>query len=166
MPVNSVFSSLNISASGLSVQRQRLDTIARNLANVDTTRTDAGGPYEREIVIISEKQPTTKFQSILDDLKSQVVMTHREHMSSSYYQRKMEGQRGGVEVQAVENDNSPPRLKYDPGHPDANENGYVRMPNINVVTELVDIMGASRAYEANLTVIDAAKKIVKKSLEI
>jgi flagellar basal-body rod protein FlgC len=143
-----------------------MNTIAKNLANVDTTRTEEGGPYQREIVIISEKKSANKFQSILDDLKSQVVQTDQNHMESSYYQRKFQGQQGGAQVEAVEGDNSPSRLKYDPNHPDANENGYVRMPNINVVTELVDIMGASRAYEANLTVIDAAKKIVSKSLEI
>ena len=166
MGVNSIFSSLNISASGLTVQRRRIDTIAKNLANVDTTRTEQGGPYQRELAIIGEKIPNGKFRSFFDKLTSQMNRTNSKHVTSSYYSRKYKGQSGGAQIDRIEQDVSPPRLKYDPSHPDADENGYVHMPNINVVTELVDIMSASRAYEANLTVIDTAKKIVKKSLEI
>ncbi|MBN2008063.1 flagellar basal body rod protein FlgC [candidate division KSB1 bacterium] len=166
MTIRSIFASLNISASGLSAQRQRIDTIARNLANVETTRTAAGGPYQREMVVVAEVQPQEKFRTIFQRVNSQMNLTHSNHLQSSFYSRQNSGTSGGVEVDEIAEDTTPPRMKYDPTHPDANADGYVALPNINVVTEMVDMMGASRAYEANLTVVDATKKIVKKSLEI
>ncbi len=166
MMIRSIFTSLNISASGLSAQRRRIDTIARNLANVETTRTKTGGPYQREVVVVGEVEPRGTFRSILERTHALMQRTHRRHLRSSYYARPGMTDAGGVRVENVAKDAGPPRLKYDPTHPDADANGYVRLPNINVVTEMVDMIGATRAYEANLTVVDATKKIVKKSLEI
>lgn len=161
-----VFSSLNISASALYVQRKRMDVIARNLANVDTTKTENGGPYQREIVIVKENKPIENFKSVLDETQATITRTHPKHMPNGLFSQKQKTDAGGVEVDRIAKDNSQPRLVYDPNHPDANEDGYVLKPNINVVTEMVDIISATRAYEANLTVVDATKKIVKKSLEI
>ena len=132
-------SSLNISASGLSAQRQRLDTISSNIANANTTRTPGGGPYRRQ----------------------EVVFTTRAEVLGLAGSRPT-----GVEAPQVVEDATPPRAVYEPGHPDADASGYVQMPNVNVVKEMVDMISASRAYEANVTALNAGKAMVMKALEI
>lgn len=134
----SLFQSFDISASALSAQRLRMDTIANNLANVNTTRTEDGGPYRRHMAIFAERRPW----------QSGALGT------------------GGVRVQGIVEDTDPPRRVYDPGHPDADADGYVLMPNVNVVTEMVDMISASRAYEANIAALNAAKAMATKALEI
>ncbi|OIQ59584.1 flagellar basal-body rod protein FlgC [Moorella thermoacetica] len=137
---------LAISASGLTAERLRLDIIANNLANINTTRTPRGGPYRREVPVFAEK-----LRAAMGQLPG----------------RPASGAPGaGVEVAAIVEDNSPPRLVYDPSHPDADANGYVHLPNINIVNEMVDMITASRAYEANVTVLNAAKAMTLKALEI
>jgi flagellar basal-body rod protein FlgC len=166
MTIRNIFASLNISSSGLSAQRRRIDTVARNLANIETTRTETGGPYQREIAVIAEVKPQGSFQAVLAKINSQIDLTNQRHMRPSDYSPQSGMDAGGVNIQEIAVDQTLPRMKYDPTHPDADANGYVAYPNINVVTEMVDMIGASRAYEANLTVVDATKKLVKKSLEI
>ncbi len=132
-------SSLEISASGLSAQRQRMDAIANNIANANTTRTAAGTPYRRQqIAFAARADPNT--------IDSTTPM--------------------GVEAPQISEDASPPRLVYDPGHPDADPQGYVAMPNVNIVTEMVDMISATRAYEANVTAMNAAKAMSAKALEL
>jgi len=122
---------MDISASGLTAQRTRLDVIAENIANAETTRTAKGGAYQR-------------LQTVLE----------------------AGAEDGGVTVRAVTPDTRPTNLVYNPGHPDANANGYVEMPNVNPVEEMVDMVSASRAYEANVTALNASKAMTKKALEI
>lgn len=127
-----------ISASGLAAEQLRVELIAGNLANVHTTRAADGGPYRRRVAVFAEKLGGAR-----------------------------EGFRGrGVEVRAIMADNGPPQLVYDPAHPDADARGYVAYPNINVVNEMVDLLTATRAYEANVTVLNAAKTMALKALEI
>jgi flagellar basal-body rod protein FlgC len=133
---------LAISASGLTAERLRLDLIANNLANINTTRTPRGGPYRRQVPVFAEKL--------------------REALGQSPDQAPGRG----VEVAAIVEDNTPPRLVYDPSHPDADPDGYVALPNINIVNEMVDMITATRAYEANVTVLNAAKAMTMKALEI
>jgi flagellar basal-body rod protein FlgC len=134
-----LFRVFDISASGMTAERLRMDTIANNLANANTTRTARGGPYRRQMVVFEE----------------------RLAQASGY------GLRGnGVRVSRIVEDNDPPRLVYDPHHPDANEQGYVEMPNVNIVTEMVDMITASRAYEANVAALNAAKAMALKALDI
>lgn len=135
-----------ISASGLTAERLRLDIIANNLANINTTRTPRGGPYRREVPVFAEKL--------------QAAMGQISGRPSSL------APGAGVEVEAILEDNSPPRLVYDPSHPDADADGYVHLPNINIVNEMIDLITASRAYEANVTVLNAAKAMTLKALEI
>ena len=161
-----IFSSLNISATALSVQRRRMESISRNLANIDTTRSEKGGPYRREFVVVREKKQHRKFHTILNRFHSRLNKTHYKHLINSFYNRKDTVPSGGVEIERISKDDSSPKMKFDPQHPDADENGYVYIPNINVITEMVDMINTTRAYEANLTVIDATKNIFKKSLEI
>jgi flagellar basal-body rod protein FlgC len=138
---------MDISASGLTAERVRMDVISQNIANVNTTRTSQGGPYRRKLVVLKEIQPDS-FESILDKVKG-----------------KYSGK--GVEVvQIAEDDQTPLREVYDPGHPDADQNGYVEYPNVNIVSEMVDMISATRAYEANVTAFNASKAMFQKSLEI
>ncbi|HHT01252.1 MAG TPA: flagellar basal body rod protein FlgC [Firmicutes bacterium] len=131
---------MSIAASGLTAERMRLDIIANNLANVHTTRTAAGGPYRRQVPVFAER-----LQEAL---------------------RREQAPGLGVQVAAIVQDATPPQLIYDPAHPDANGEGYVAMPNVNVVMEMVDMITATRAYEANVTVLNAAKAMTLQALQI
>lgn len=143
----SLFQSFNINTSGLTAQRFRMDVISENVANVTTTRTEDGTPYTRKIVTFQEKQ-VTPF--------SQVLNNTREAFLGN-----------GVKVSSVQEDTATDYImKYDPSHPDADENGYVSYPNVNIVTEMTNMIDASRSYEANLTAFETSKAIALKGLEL
>ncbi len=135
-----IFGSFDISASGLTANRLWMDVIASNIANAQTTRTPEGGPYRRREVVFS---------------------TRMEESSRP----GLEGGQG-VRVVEIKEDDSQPQLVYDPEHPDAREDGYVEMPNVNAVTEMVDMLVASRAYEANAAAMEAAKGMLARALDI
>ncbi|MDQ2085899.1 flagellar basal body rod protein FlgC [Herbivorax sp. ANBcel31] len=139
------FRSLDIGASGLTAQRLRMDTISQNIANVNTTRTENGEPYRRRTAIFEEKSPDPPFAEYLDGANSAGK---------------------GVRVSRVTEDMTPFRRMHDPGHPEADEEGYVMMPNIDVITEMVNMISATRAYEANVTAINTSKNMSMKALEI
>ncbi|MFH1068588.1 MAG: flagellar basal body rod protein FlgC [Candidatus Glassbacteria bacterium] len=163
MALEKIFSSLNISATGLSAQRQRMDTIAQNIANAETTRTEKGGPYRRKLVITREA-PVTVFPKYIEN-KIKLEPTSRSHFKDEPVRGQMPVP-SGTEVADIPEDPAPPRLVYDPTHPDANAQGYVAKPNISVINEMVDLISASRAYEANITALNASKDMTKKALEI
>jgi flagellar basal-body rod protein FlgC len=140
------FSSINVSSSALSAERTRMNLISSNLANANATRTPEGGPYKRKDAVFAATPIENRFNRALDGATGQQVRQ--------------------VEVSQIVEDQNPPRLLYDPGHPDANPQGYVAMPNVNVVEEMADMIGATRAYEANVTAIQAAKSMAMKTLEI
>jgi flagellar basal-body rod protein FlgC len=165
MKIGDMFSGLNISASGLSAQRKRMNAIASNVANAETTRTEDGGPYRRKIVRLHSKMQET-FDKIMKSAGSRLAATDGAHFGEGEIEM-LEGGAGAPAVGADESiDPSPFRSVYDPSHPDADESGYVKMPNVNVVTEMVDMISASRSYEANVTAVNAAKTMAKDSLEI
>jgi flagellar basal-body rod protein FlgC len=145
MSYMSIFGAIDVAASGMTAERLRLDVISNNIANVNTTRTADGGPYRRQFVVFEPRQG-----------------------DASSFSQVMSGQLqlNGVRVSGIRKDDSPLRMVYEPGHPDADAQGYVRMPNINIVTEMVDMMTASRAYEANVTSVNVAKSMMLKALEI
>ena len=161
-----IFDTIDISATGLSAQRRKLTAIAGNIANVDTTRTDEGGPYKRRRVVMLEAPRMTKFSTMLEEQKSRLTRTDFKHMIESEPRPEEIFVGSGVMTQEVREEPLKPRLVLDPNHPDAREDGYVVFPDINVVTEMVDMISASRAYEANVTVMSAAKDMVNRSLEI
>ena len=161
-----IFDTIDISATGLSAQRRKLTAIAGNIANVDTTRTDEGGPYKRRRVVMLEAPRMTKFSTMLEEQKSRLTRTDFKHMIESEPRPEEIFVGSGVMTQEVREEPLKPRLVLDPNHPDAREDGYVVFPDINVVTEMVDMISASRAYEANATVMSAAKDMVNRSLEI
>ncbi|WP_010241160.1 flagellar basal body rod protein FlgC [Clostridium arbusti] len=140
-----VFNALNISSSGLSAERLRMDTISSNIANVDTTRTEeTGQPYRRKIAV---------FQENLDkELNSQTG--------------QYENQLKGVRAVRIVNDNSAFKQVYDPSNSDANADGYVSMPNVDVLNEMADLISSTRAYEANVSAIGAAKSMFSSALQI
>ena len=139
-----IFSSLRISSSGLSAERLRMDVIADNIANAETTRTSKGGPFRRKIVSFEE--------NLSRELNNQT--------------NKFEPKLKGVKASKISEDQSELRKVYDPSHPDANADGYVMMPNVNILNEMIDLIAASRAFEANVTAINAEKQMAMKALEI
>ncbi|MEA4987042.1 MAG: flagellar basal body rod protein FlgC [Anaerovorax sp.] len=144
-------STLNINGSALTAQRLRMSIISENLTNMDTTRTEAGGPYRRK---------TVAFEAIEDgDFKS---LLNRALGKSPALGEGV----GGVRVSEIIEDQSPFKTVYDPTHPDADEMGYVNLPNVNLLQETVDAMSASRSYEANITAINAIKLMATKALEV
>ncbi len=138
--------SMKLSASGLNVQRQRMDTIASNLANIETTRTPEGGPYRRKDVVVSSMPLAENF----------AVSLNRELENSI---------RQAVVVKIIE-DQSEPILVFNPDHPDANEEGYVALPNINLMTEMVNMINATRSFEANVQAIEAAKSMALRAIDL
>ncbi len=145
----SFFKTMDVSASGLTAQSLRMDVIAQNVANANTTRTDDGTPYQRKTVILQEK--TQDFYNVLAGAKSLKSNT---------------GGNGGVEVSQILADETPYELVYDPSHPDSNDDGYVQMPNVDITREYVDMILASRSYEANITVLNTTKRMALKTFEI
>jgi flagellar basal-body rod protein FlgC len=142
----SMFGGLEISASGLTAQRLRMDVTAENLANAQSTRTANGqGPYRRKEVVLQEAGAGVGSQASFADSLNAAK---------------------GVRVAGIVEDQTPLRRVYDPGHPDADANGYVTMPNVNTVTEMTDLIGASRAYEANVTAMQTAKSMFTRTLDL
>lgn len=130
------FNSMEVSASGLTAQRTRMNIASSNLANVSTTRTEDGGPYKRRDVVL-ESTPGAPGTGVY-----------------------------GVEVADIKEDAAPPRMEYDPGHPDADAKGYVAYPNVNMVEEMVDMITASRAYEAGITALGTAVSLAERAISI
>ena len=143
-----LFGSLDISASALSAERLRMDVTAENLANAQSTRTASGGPYRRKEVV-TEATGDSGFAGALASARASGG-----------------GPLGGVRVSGIVEDQTPNRLVYDPSHPDANAQGYVSMPNVNPVTEMVDLISASRSYEANVTAMQTSKQMFTKTLDL
>lgn len=154
---------LEISASGLTAERLRLDVIAGNIANANTTRTAAGGPYRRQVAVLGARADTRPagFGNLLT-LAMQAAGVQVPGVADTA--EPLVG--AGVRVAYLATDNRPFRLKYDPTHPDANADGYVQLPNVDPLTEMVDLMGATRAYEANVTALNATKSLLARALEI
>ncbi len=161
-----IFDTLDISATGLSAQRRKMTAIANNIANVDTTRTDEGGPYKRRRMVMLEAPKLTKFSTMLEQKKSRLLRTDGNHMLEGEPRPDEIFTGSGVMTQEVREEPIKPRMVLDPNHPDAREDGYVVYPDVNVVTEMVDMIASSRAYEANATVLSAAKDMINRSLDI
>lgn len=136
----SLLTSMKISASGLAAESRRLEVVASNIANAETTRTAEGGPYRRKALVFSE-------------VLAKAGVSRRPSL-------------GGVAVLAVAEDPTPPRMVYNPGHPDADESGFVAMPNVDIVYEMTDMITAARGYEANITAFNSARSMIARALEI
>lgn len=141
------FTGINISGSGLTAEQLRMDVIANNIANVNSTRTPEGGPYRRQRVVFTPRESQVFFN--IPFLKTEVIYNGR-----------------GVRVVGIEEDPSPFKIEYRPEHPDADKDGYVKFPNVNVVLEMVDMISATRAYEANVAAMRSSKEMMMRALDI
>ena len=144
-----LFKAINASASALTAERLRMDVISNNIANVNTTRTQEGGPYKRKNVVFEPKG--------FDGMEFYIPLVRRPP-------REKVG--NGVRVVDIVPDDLPDRLVYDPSHPDADDQGYVHYPNVNVITEMVDLITASRSYEANVSAIKTSKNMMMKAIDL
>ena len=142
----SLFNSLSVSASGMTAQRQRAEVLVENIANADTTRTANGGPYRRQDVVFASQPVGQPFSSVL--------------------QAQMDNQPQGVAISQIVVDQSEPDRRYLPGHPDADKDGYVLFPKMNPAEDMVDLMGASRSYQANVSAISAVKEMINRSMDL
>lgn len=148
-------SGMDISASGLTAQRLRMDVISENIANIDTTRTEDGTAYQRKYVVFESREDS--FSNALSAAERRAGLTGGRDAGATR----------GVRVSAVgEDTETPGKVVYDPTHPDANEEGYVEMPNVDLAQEMVDMLSAYRSYEANITAFTAYKEMALKTLEI
>jgi flagellar basal-body rod protein FlgC len=142
----SLFNSLSVSASGMTAQRQRAEVLVENLANADTTRTAGGGPYRRQDVVFQAQSVGQPFSSV--------------------FQSQLDQQPQGVAISQIVVDQSEPDRRYMPGHPDADKDGYVDFPKVNPAEDMVDLLGASRAYQANVSAISAVKEMINRSMDL
>ena len=163
-----MFSGLNISASGLRAQRVRQNVISSNLANAETTRTKEGGPYRRQSVILRADPIESETRFVFPPEKLKGNTTQDKHMFIPQNNMTMDPQYvgSGVEIVDIQKDGNDPKKVYNPEHPDANKEGYVEMPNINIVQEMTDMITATRAYEANVTAFNSTKAMIMKALEL
>lgn len=140
------FSAMQVSSSALSAERTRMNLISANLANANSTRTAEGGPYKRKDAVFAATQVGEGFRSALDRMRKNAPQ--------------------GVQVTGIVEDPNPPRLQYDPAHPDADARGYVALPNVNVVEEMADMISASRAFQTNAEMMNTAKQMMQKVLTL
>ena len=148
--LSGIFGSLAISSSGMNVQRARIDAISSNVANIHTTKIEGGSYYKRKVVILREQQDNINFSSVLSGLMG--------NLAGSEF--------SGVEVLRIMEIDDGPKMIYEPNHPEANDEGMVSYPNINIIEEMVNMIISSRSFEANLTVFNTAKEMISQSLEI
>jgi flagellar basal-body rod protein FlgC len=142
----SLLSALSVSASGMSAQRARTELLVENLANADTTRTPEGGPYRRKDAVFVSDPAATEFSSLFETAAGPGL--------------------SGVRVAEVITDSRDPEMRYLPGHPDADKDGYVAYPRMNPAEDMVDLLGASRGYQANVSAISAVKDMIQRSLDL
>ncbi len=168
MAMTGLFTGLNISATGLRAQRVRQNVIASNLANAETTRTKDGGPYKRQTVILEADPEENNQRFVFGPELMEGKRTKLNHMQIPENELAISKEYigSGVKVVEIHQDDSDAKLIYNPEHPDANGDGYVAMPNVNVVQEMADMISATRAYEANTTAFNSTKKMLMKALEL
>jgi flagellar basal-body rod protein FlgC len=168
MSLTGIFSGFKISASGMHAQRLRQNAISSNLANAETTRTDKGGPYRSQFVVFRAdcEQRDIRLVNVEPELEGRLTDSSHLPVPPDKFTRDERFFGNGVGVAEIREDSRPPKLVYDPSHPDANGSGYVEMPNINIIEEMTDMIAATRAYEANVTAFNALKSMYMQGLQI
>ena len=164
--ISSLFNAIDIASSGIAVQRTRVNTISENIANAQTTRTEDGTPYRRKIPVVQTGDPNMKFSDIFHKNQLKMEQTENSHMEDKPFKELQKCNLTGVHVSEIVEDQSPYKMVYDPHHPDANEEGYVSMPNVNIVQEMTDLISATRTFEANVTTLNSSKDMIRKALKI
>ena len=161
-----ILNAIEVSSQGLSIQRARMNSVARNIANTETTRTEEGGPYRRRCILVKEQKNETGFRNMIKQAGTQLLRTSKKHIPA-----QLDSVRRNVETPTIDFEESADpqssfKIVHDPSHPDADAEGYVEMPDVEIVTEMVEMMAATRAYEANTVAIAAAKKMAENALDI
>jgi len=164
--MSGILGAITISSKGLSVQRAKMNAVAENIANAETTETAEGGPYRRKRVLVSEVKENEKFSQALKKADNRLTRTHKGHRAGGLRPPSSKIEISGVEGQEVVDPSSSFKLVHDPSHPMANEDGYVKMPDVEIINEMVDMMAATRAYEANTVAIASAKQMARDALDI
>ncbi len=164
--MSDLFSSLKISGSGLSVFRRKMNVAAENLANAEVTKTADGGPYKKKTLSITSKRVKETFSRELNSAAVELQQSDAQHMPGKPVAILNKSNINHAQSRELVDPTQQPRLVFDPDHPDANEEGFVAMPDVDPLVEMVEMMTAARAYEANLSAINTVKEITKKSLEI
>ncbi len=166
MKISDLFSTFKISSRGLDAYKNQLAITAENIANASTTRTDEGTPYKRKVLLKKAVHDRPIFSKLLNTARIKLRTSNPNHIRSSFYQPDGNSTAGFVDIKMDVLEKEQFKKVYDPNHPDANSEGLVEYPDINVVMEMLDLITASRAYEANITVMNAAKSLARRSLEI
>ncbi len=167
MPEPGIHGSLRISAAGLAAQRVKMNVISQNIANAQTTRTDEGGPYRRKETVFRGTDFAERLTQRMREKPAQLGTTDGQHLPTGVLPNRIEDPSGDVSVTVeVRDSDALGPLVHDPNHPDADAEGYVRYPAVNIVTEMGALMAASRAYEANATALEAAKQMAMRALDI
>lgn len=165
MEIRDFFSTLKISSSALNAYKTQLSLTAENIANATTTRTEEGTPYTRKSLLKTSTADPASFSRILDQTRARLRTSHSNHIETgTYEQRRLTNGLANLETEIQEQGEF--RTVYEPNHPDADAEGYVTYPDINVVWEMLELITASRAYEANVTVMNSVKRLARQSLEI
>ena len=165
MKINNNFFGMKISASGLSVQRKKMNIIAENIANSSTTKTEEGTPYQRKFMVVTLEQNGVISNSGVGGVNAKMNISNASHFETSPQSSFIVENSDGLKTD-IKEDSTPGDTVYMPDHPDADQDGYVHMPNVNVITEMIDMIAATRSYEANLTAFNSSKQMAKDSLEI
>ncbi len=164
--MSGLINSIDVSASGLTIQRRKMDAVAQNIANVETTKTEDGGPYRRKRIMVEEAKENVPFKTLLNQANTKLARTNPAHMTGSTRGMKSDVEISKVDAEEVQAPADDYKLIYDPDHPDADADGFVKMPDIELINEMVDMMTSSRAYKANTTAILAAKEMAKNAMDI
>ncbi len=165
MKLNMNFGGFGISSKGMGYNRKKMDLIAENIANADTTKTETGGPYKRKYLRISNSHSMATSGNSIGNTELGMRSSNASHLSGQSFSEGLALNEPKTEMKELQ-DTKEGDMVYMPDHPDANEKGYLLMPNVNIVTEMVDMIAATRGYEANVTAFNASKQIAKDSLEI
>lgn len=166
MEIRDFFSTFNISAAGLRTQKNQLAVTAENIANATTTRTNEGTPYRRKYLVKRAIKDQHHFASTLNNAQVRLATSRSGHISGSRFLPGAVNARGEVTLKNEVMESKHFKEMYDPNHPDADEKGIVRFPDVNVINEMLELIGASRLYEANITVMNASKNLARRALEI
>lgn len=164
--MSGLFSSIETSATGLTLQRKKMNVVAQNIANAETTRTDMGGPYRRKRVTVEAAEENIPFKNMVTQAATTLARTNEKHIAGNLRYKGDEVEISKAEGTEIEDPASSFKQVYDPGNPDADADGFVKMPDVEIINEMVDMMAASRAYEANTTAILSAKEMAKNALDI
>lgn len=164
--MSGILSAIEMSSRGLSVQREKMNIVAENIANAETIKTREGGPYRRKRVMVTEDQKRVPFDALLKKANDRLITTDRRHIAGGQHFVRGGERVSSVSYETVQDSESSFKLVYDPSHPEADEDGYVKMPDIEIINEMVDMMAATRAYEANAAAISAAKRMADEAMQI